>query len=204
MFVPHEIFERKPLLGLLLGTVSLGLGLLGFLVIGREYRGFGKQPESVDLRNVVVPPEMHGKWVRVNQQLKVNCEGVEVENQLEHQLLFGRVQSTYFLAEVEGSNRSVVLQRHKKAVCDQVRNGPYVGVLNEINPQLRRTLDRGGMILPLDHSAMLLCLSCGPEDSKKYLYFFSVLIAASLWLMNRYWRKYLRKVAFRERTSMGS
>jgi hypothetical protein len=203
VYVPHKIFEKKPLLGLLLGTVSLAFATLGLIMIAREYRGFGNSPQDVDLKTVAVPPEMHGKWVRVTQTLKVRCQAVEVDNQPEHQLLFGRVESTYFLAEIEGSKRLVVLQRHKKAVCDDVRRPLLVGVLSELNPQLRRTLEGGGMLLWYGQPT-LLCLSCGPEDSKKYLVFFPVLMAASLWLMNRSWRGYLRKVALREGLSLGS
>lgn len=203
MYVPHEIFERKPLLGLLLGTVTLAFAALGFIMIAREYRGFGKSPQDVDLKTVAVPPEMQGKWVRVTQTLKVHCQAVEVDNQPEHQLLFGRVESTYFLAEIADSKRFVVLQRHKKAVCDDVRRPPFIGVLSELNPQLRRTLEGGGMLLRYGQP-VLLCLSCGPEDSKKFLIFFPVLMAASLWLMNRSWRRYLRKVALREGLSIGS
>jgi hypothetical protein len=203
VYVPPEVFQRKPLLGLLLGTVSLAFGALGFIVVAREYRGFGNSPQSVDLKTVAIPPEMQGKWVRVTQTLKVRCQAVEVDNQPDHQLLFGRVESTYFPAEIEGSKRLVVLQRHKNAVCDDVRRPPFVGVLSELNPQLRKTLEGGGMLLAYGQP-MLLCLSCGPEDSKKFLIFFPVLMAVSLWLMNRSWQRYLHKVALREGLSLGS
>lgn len=203
MHIPLEIFERKPLLGLLLGITGLTMSLILFAMVAREFRGFGKSPEGVDLRTITPPPEMRGKWVRVTQPLKIYCEPVEVENQLEHQLLFGRVESTYFLAEIEGSQRFVVLQRHKKASCNDVRRAPFVGVLTEINPRLRSTLEGRGMVFPYNKLAMLLCLSCGPEDSKKYLIIFPIMMAASLWLMNRYWRKYLRLAALREGSSLG-
>jgi hypothetical protein len=204
VFIPHEIFERKPLLGLLLGITGFTLSLVLFAMVAREYRGFGKSPEETDLKTITPPPETLGKWVRVTQPLKVFCEPIEVENQLEHQLLFGRVESTYFLAEIAGSPRFVVLQRHKKASCDDVRRAPFVGVLTEINPRLHSTLEGRGMVFPRDKLAMLLCLSCGPEDSRQYLFIFPVIMAASLWLMSRSWRRYLRLTAFREGSSLGS
>ena len=199
MFVPHELFERKPLWGLLLGGVCLAFCIVAIGMIWREYRGFGKSPEKVDLNLLTPPPEMHGKWVEVSQPLKVHCEPVETENQLEHQLIFGRVEDTYFLAEIPGSPRFVVLQRHKKAACADVERIPRVGVLTELNPQLRGTLEGRGMVFPRNAFVMLLCLSCGPEESRGYLIFFPVLSAASLWLINRSWRLYRKQVVLRGR-----
>ena len=199
MFVPHEIFERKPLWGVLLGVVCLGLCIVAMGVIWREYRGFAKSPEKVDLNAITPPPEMHGKWVEVSQPLNVHCEPIETENQLEHQLIFGRVEDTYFLAEISGSQRFVILQRHKKAVCADVRQSPRVGVLTELNPRLRSTLEGRGMVFPRKGLVMLLCLSCGPTESRAYLMFFPVLSAASLWLITRSWRLHMKQVTLRER-----
>lgn len=108
MYVPGEIFERKPLLGFFLGAICLIMSLFAFLVVLREYLDFGKSPQRVDLATVVPPPEMHGTWVQITQPLNIYCERIEVENQADHQLLFGRVESTYFLAEISGSQRFVV------------------------------------------------------------------------------------------------
>lgn len=203
MYVPHEIFERKPLLGVLLGVVCLGMCVLLLGMVLREYRGFGKVPERVDLRIVHPPPEMRGKWVEVSQPLNVYCEPVEIENQAEHQLLFGRVQSTNFMAEILGSQRFVVLQRSKKAACSDVRRSPLLGVLTELNPRLRSTLESKGMVFPRDRLVMLLCLTCGPKESRTYLIVFPLMIGASLWLISRSWRIHLRQTALREGTSIG-
>lgn len=197
MYVPHEIFERKPLLGFLVGAVSLIFCLFAFLVLLREYLDFGRSPQKVDLTTVVPPSEMHGKWVEVTQPLKIHCEPIEIENQPEHQLFFGRVQSTNFVAEISRSPRFVVLQRSKKATCDDVTAAPLIGVLTELNPALRGSLVGRGMALPRNSLAMLLCLSCGPADSRTYLLLLSILIAASLWLTSRSWRKHLQ-VTLRE------
>lgn len=198
MYVPHEVFERKPLLGFLLGAVSLILCLFAFSVVLREYLDFGRSPQGVDLTTVVPPSEMHGKWVEVTQPVKIHCEPIEIENEPAHQLLFGRVQSTNFLAEISGSQRFVVLQRYKKVSCDDVRTAPMIGVLTELNPALRGALQSQGMVLPRNSLAMLLCLSCGPADSRTYLVLFSIMIAASLWLTSRSWRKHLQQVTLRE------
>jgi hypothetical protein len=117
---------------------------------------------------------------------------------LEHQLIFGRVEDTYFLAEISGSQRFVILQRHKKAVCADVQQSPRVGVLTELNPRLRSTLEGRGMVFPRNGSVMLLCLSCGPTESRGYLIFFPILGAASLWLIVRTWRLQTKQVALRE------
>lgn len=203
VYVPHEIFERKPLLGVLLGVVSLGMCALLFAMALREYRGFGRFPEKVDLKTVTPPPEMLGKWVEVMQPVKVYCEPIEIENQAEHQLLFGRVESTNFLAEILGSQRFLVLQRSKKAKCEDVQGNPLVGVLTEVNPRLRSTLESKGMVFPRDRLVMLLCLTCGPKESRTYLIVFPIMIGASLWLINRSWRIHLRQTALRKGTSIG-
>jgi len=203
VFIPHEIFERKPLLGVLLGVICLAMCLLLFAMLLREYRGFGRTPEKVDLKSVTPPPEMRGRWVEVAQPLKVHCDPFETENQAEHQLLFGRVESTYFLAEISGSPRLVVLQRHKKAACADVQKNSFVGVLTELSSPLRSTLEGRGMVFPKDRLVMLLCLSCGPKESQTYLIVFSIMIAASLWLVGRSWRIHLRQVALREGSSPG-
>lgn len=197
--MPHEIFKRKPLLGFFLGALCVILSLFAFSVLLREYLDFGRAPQRVDLKTVTPPPEMRGRWVEVSQPLKVYCEPVELENQAEQQILFGRVQSTYFQAEISGSPRFVVLERHRKAVCRDVQTTPLVGVLTELNPALRSSLAERGMLLRKDALVMLLCLSCGPKESAMYLTLSLVMMAASLWLTRRSWRMHLEQVALRER-----
>lgn len=198
LYVPHEIFERKPLLGFVLGAVCLIFSLFAFCVLLREYLAFGKVPHKVDLKTVTPPPEMRGEWVVVAQPLKIYCEPVEVENQAEQQILFGRVESTYFQAEIPGSQRFVVLARHRRAACRDVQSTPLVGVLTELNPALRSTLEGRGMVMRRDAFVMLLCLSCGPKDSQIYLTLFLIMIAASLWLTGRSWRRHMAQAAMRE------
>lgn len=202
MYIPEFIFERRPILGVLLGILGLAFSLVAYHLVEREYRGFGKTPEPVDLKTIAPPPELHGKWVVVTQPLKIHCEPVEIENQLDHQLLFGRVQSTYFLADVEGSQRYVILERHRKAACDDVRRPPFVGVLTEVNPRLHSTLEYRGMVFPYNKLTMLLCLSCGPADSKQYLLLFPIIAAMSIWLIVRFWRKHQQLVRLREALSV--
>lgn len=199
MYIPHEFFERRPLWGVFLGVVGLAFCLVAVAMIWQEYHGFGNSPEKVDLKLITPPPEMRGKWVEVSQPLKVHCEPVETENQLEHQLIFGRVQDTYFLAEISGSPRFVVLERHKKAVCAEVQQKPLVGVLTELNPCLRSTLEGRGMVFPRNAFAMLLCLSCGPRESRGYLLIFPIIGAASFWLIVRFWRLHTQQMAARSK-----
>ncbi len=161
-------------------------------------------PESVDLKTVIPPEEMHGKWVQVDQPLKIYCEPIETEYQLEEQILFGRIESTYFLAEIPGSQKFVVLQRDRKAVCSDVQQMPLVGVLTELNPRLGSTLLSRGMVFPRNGFTMLLCLSCGPRQSVLYLIFLPLMIILSVWLMNRSWRAYSQQKVRRQSTLLGS
>jgi hypothetical protein len=201
--VPHEIFERKPILGVLLGVAGLGLSLVAYYVVQREYRSWGKTPVPADLKTVTPPPELHGQWVKVTQPLRIDCQPFEIENQAEHQLLFGRVESTYFLAKIEGSERFVILERRRKANCEDVQRAPYVGVLTDVNSRLRSTLESKGMVFPDRKMMMLLCLSCGPREARELLVCFLILMGLSAWMIARFWRKHQRMVRFRRAFSLG-
>ena len=203
VYIPELIFERKPIAGVVLGVVGLGFSMVAYYLVQSEYRSWGKTPEAVDLKRVTPPPELHGRWVEVTQPLKIDCTPAEIENQTEHQLLFGRVQSTYFLAEVEGSERFVILEHSKKASCDDLRRRPLVGVLTEVNPRLRSTLESRGMVFPFRKVTMLLCLTCGPAEAREYLICFLLVGAASAWLTVRFWRKYQQQAKFRRLLAMG-
>lgn len=199
MYVPHQIFERRPLLVFFLGFITLIISLFGFALIFREYRGFGKTPAHVDLTTVTPPKEMHGIWMEVTQPLALHCEAVETENPAEQQIIFGRVDSTYFLAEIPGSRRVVILEHSRKAACSDVQRAPMTGVLTELNSTLRGTLESRGMVFPRNCFPMLLCLSCGPRNSLIYLFLLLLMIVLSLWLATRSWRKYQEQATARER-----
>jgi hypothetical protein len=203
VYVPHEIFERKPILGVLLGIMGLGFSMVAYYLVQREYRGWGKVPAPVDLKTVTPPPELHGQWVMVTQPVKIDCQPFEIENQAEHQLLFGRVQSTYFLAEVEGSDRFVILEHRRKTSCYDARRSPFVGVLTEVNPALRSSLEGRGMVFPFRKVTMLLCLSCGPAEAREYLVCFLLIMAGSAWLTVRFWRKYQQQARVRRVIAIG-
>ena len=183
---------------MLIGAVGLVMSIVFFALLLREYRGFGKVPQKVDLKTITPPPDMQGKWVEVTQPLKIYCEPIEMENEPDHQILFGRVESTYFQAEILGSQRFIVLERDKQAVCHDVQTTSLVGVLTELNPRLRSTLEGRGMLFQGNAFVMLLCLSCGPKQSETYLLFLPIIAAASLWLTGRSWRKHLQQAAQRE------
>jgi hypothetical protein len=55
------------------------MSLFFFMLVLREYRGFGKVPQRADLATVIPPPDMHGIWMEVTQPLIVHCEPVETE-----------------------------------------------------------------------------------------------------------------------------
>ena len=198
LYVPHQIFERRPLLVMFIGAAGLVMSLVFFALVLREYRGFGKQPEKVDLTTITPPSGLHGKWVEVTQPLKIYCEPVEIENEPDHQFFFGRVESTYFQAEIVGSHRFIVLERDKQATCRDVKATPLIGVLTEVNPRLRSTLEGQGMVFQRNAFVMLLCLSCGPKQAETYLLFLPIIAAVSLWLTGRSWRPHLQQSAKRE------
>lgn len=182
---------------MLIGAAGLVMSIFFFALLLREYRCFGKVPQRVDLKTITPPPDMRGKWVEVAQPLKIYCEPVEIENEPDHQILFGRVESTYFQAEILGSQRFLVLERDKQAVCRDVQATPLVGVLTELNPRLRSTLEGRGMVFQRNAFVMLLCLSCGPKQSENYLLFLPIIGFASLWLTGRAWRQHLQQAAQR-------
>ena len=204
MYIPHQIFERRTLLLAILSAVCLVMCLFFFFVVLHEYRGFGKTPQNVDLTSVDPPSDINGRWVAVTQSLNVHCEPVEMERELEQQWLFGRVASTYFLAEIPSSERVVFLEHDRAAACRDVQQPPLVGVLTELNPRLRSTLEGRGMVFPRNCQAMLLCPSCGPEQGRLYLTFLPVMLVLSLWLMNRSLRKYQHQTAQRDGIFVGS
>lgn len=58
--IDQRIFETRPVLGLLLGAVTMVLTLVIYGVLYGEYKSFGKVPEEVDLKTVVPPRQDHG------------------------------------------------------------------------------------------------------------------------------------------------
>jgi hypothetical protein len=178
------------------------MSLFFFMLVLREYRGFAKVPQKVDLASVTPPPEMHGIWMEVTQPLIVHCEPVETEYPPDQQILFGRVDSTYFLAEIPGSKRVAVLERDKQAGCSGVQHAPVTGVLTELNPKLRETLESHGMVFPRNAVAVLLCLSCGPRNSVTYMILLGLMIVVSLWLTTHSWRRYQQQIASRHMISV--
>jgi hypothetical protein len=202
VYVPHQLFERRPFLTSLLGAVALVMSLFFFMLVLREYRGFGKVPQRADLATVIPPPDMHGIWMEVTQPLIVHCEPVETEYPPDQQILFGRVDSTYFLAEIPGSERVAVLEYDKQAACNDVQRAPVTGVLTGLNPKLRETLESHGMVFPRSAVAVLLCLSCGPRKSVTYLFFLGLMMVVSLWLTTRSWRRYQQQNTSRHMISV--
>ena len=47
MYVPHQLFERRPFLTSLLGAVALVMSLFFFMLVLREYRGLGRFPRGL-------------------------------------------------------------------------------------------------------------------------------------------------------------
>jgi hypothetical protein len=120
--IPIGIIDRKPLLGVLLGLGLFGLMVYLFFTLLREYRRFGSTPQQVDLRTVPPPPTDRGLWVRIFQPLCVQCEVLQ-------EMDGSKVDKTSLMAEIENSDRWLMLDQKSDMNCNSVMSGPMTGIL---------------------------------------------------------------------------
>lgn len=191
--VDNQIFDKRPFLGVLLGVGSLALWIVVYAFMIREYRGYGKTPEVVDLKTIAPPPETRGRWVQITQPLIVNCsaEAQEVRTPPES-WLFGRVESTFFIASVVGSSRNMLVVYDGDISCKDFLNQPFVGVLEELNSRRRSYLTASGFTFP-PGTDLQFSLGDGPARSRKYMVIGCFLPLCSIFIIARYWPRSRRK-----------
>jgi hypothetical protein len=197
--VDNRIFEKWPLLGVLLGVSSLVLWIVIYVMVYREYRGYGNSPEIVDLKTIAPPPEDLGKWAQITQPIKINCglSMQEIKSPPES-WLFGRVESTFFIAAVEGSKRNVLIIYEGDISCDGVAKQPFVGVLEELNPRRRSYLTSNGYTLPAN-TDMQFSLGDGPARTRKLMLIGCFLPLGSIFIIWRFWPRWRAQVQKAER-----
>lgn len=197
--INQRIFETPPVLGLLLGAVTMVLTLVIYGVLYGEYKAFGKVPEEVDLKTVVPPRQDHGRWVRITQPLALRCDhGIQELRDWEEQWLFGKVSDTYYLSQVRGSDRSVLLDYEGDTTCEGMSHMKMTGVLEELTARRREVMAGEGFLFPSSGVVMQLCLSCSPRQLRNLLLWSSLIPVASLYLMIRYGRKYRQQIEARK------
>lgn len=197
--VDEQIFDKRPVLGLLLGAVTLVFFLALYVALYREYRGFGKVPEEVDLKTIVPPRQDHGKWVRITQPLELRCgRGIQELRGLEERWFFGKVSDTYYLASVNGSDRSVLLNYEGDTTCEGMSHMEITGVLEELTARRREVLSGEGFLFPDNGVVMELCLSCSPRQLRSLLLWSSFIPIVGLYFVVRYGRKYRQQIEARK------
>jgi hypothetical protein len=168
-----------------------------------EYRGLGNTPQYVDLNTITPPPPDRGLWVEVRQPLRIQCDSVQVVRDPLEAALFGKVESTYFKAQVIGSDRWLIIDHDGVATCAEVAKSPQVGVLEQLDPRFRGTLEGYGLTVPVVGTVMRLQLSWQPTRIKRYCYYAGMFGLLSLYLAGHFWRKHLQAVRARNGSSIG-
>ena len=192
--VDNQIFDKRPFLGVLLGLGSLVLWIVVYAFMIREYRGYGKTPEIVDLKSIAPPPETRGRWVKITQPLILDCSvhAQEVRTPPES-WLFGKVESTFFTASVVDSSRNMLIVYDGDISCKSVLNQPFVGVLEELNSRRRSYLSSNGFVFP-PGTDLQFSLGDGPARSRKLMLMGSFLPLCSIFIIARYWPRWRAKV----------
>jgi hypothetical protein len=203
--VDPTLFERRPFLAVILGIALLALLVCALTVVYSEYRAFGKTPEIVDLRTIDAPPQDHGKWVRVTQPVTIDCNnGAQEQREYPERWLFGKVEDTLFAASIPGSDRTLLLEYDGDIRCDALAQMEKIGVLEELSPRRRWFLGGGALVLPRNGVVLKLCLSCGPAQSRQILIWGSALLILPLFVIQRYWTKYRRKLELEAAKTVGA
>jgi hypothetical protein len=197
--VDDQVFEKRPVLGFLLGAFTIVLFMVLYVVLYREYKGFGKVPEVVNLKTILPPRQDHGKWVRITQPLELRCDrGIQELRGLEERWFFGKVSDTYYLASVSGSDRSVLLNYEGDTTCEGMSHMEMTGVLEELTARRREVLAGEGFLFPDSGVVMQLCLSCSPRQLRNLLWWSSFIPLVGLYFVVRYGRKYRQQVEARK------
>jgi hypothetical protein len=198
--VNQQIFEKRPVLGLLLGAFTLVFILLIWGALYHEYKGFGKVPEQVDLKSIIPPRQDHGRWVHITQPLTLQCDrGIQELRDWEEQWLFGKVSDTYYLAHVNGSDRSVLLDYEGDSTCESMSHMEMTGVLEELTPRRREVLSGEGFLFTSNGVVMRLCLTCSPRQLRNLVLWSGFIPPACLYLIVHYGRKYRKQIEERKR-----
>jgi hypothetical protein len=120
--IPIGIVDRKPLLGVLFGPGLFGLMVYLFITLMGEYRRSGTAPQQANLRTVPLPPTDRGLWVRLSQPLRVPCEVLQERSG-------SKVDKSDLMAEIENSDRWLMLDQNGDTNCQGVMSGPMTGIL---------------------------------------------------------------------------
>jgi len=160
----------------------------------QEYRGFGNTPASVDLNKVVPPTENHGQWVRIDQTLLVHCQlSAQEQRQPPDSWFFGRIENTFFIASIAGSNRNLLLVYDGDVNCEDAKNQTIVGVLEELNSRRRSYLGGGGFVFP-PGTDMQLSVGDGPESYRRLMMWGMFLPLVSIFCIVWFWPKWRAQV----------
>jgi hypothetical protein len=162
--------------------------LVMYGVLYLEYKGFGKSPEDVDLKTVVPPRQDHGRWVRITQPLVLQCDRGMKES------LLGKAGSTYYLARVSGSDRSVLLDYEGDTTCEEMSHMEMTGVLEELTARRREVLSGEGFLFPTSGMVVQLCLTCNPRQLRNLVLWSGFIPLVSRDLILRNGRKYREQI----------
>lgn len=190
--INQEVLDRRPLLFLLLGAGTLVFMLVVYGVLYREYAGFGKAPEEVDLKTVVPPRQNHDRWVRITQPLVLQCDRGIRESFL------GKVGSTYYLARLSGSDRSVLLEYEGDTTCEAMSRMEMTGMLEELTPRRREVLSRDGFFSPSSGVVMQLCFTCNPRQFRNRVLLSGFIPLVALYLVFHNGKKYRKQMKSRK------
>jgi hypothetical protein len=194
MYVPisQKVFDRRQLLVLLLAAATLVFMLVAYGGLYREYTGFGIAPEEIDLKTVIPPQQNHGRWVRITQPLELHCDrGIQ-------ESLLGKIGSTYYLAQVSGSDRSVLLDYEGNTTCEAMSRMEMTGVLEELTVRRREVLSGEGFFFPSSGVVMQLCLTCNPQQFRNMVLWSGFIPLLCLYLIIHNGRKYRQQIEARK------
>ena len=99
---------------------------------------------------------------------------------------FGRVAETFFIAGIEGSDRSLLLVYDGDA--DYEKDQTMEGVLEEINSRRRSYLAGGGFVFP-PKTELQQSVDEGPASYRQLMILFTFLPLLSIFWMVRFWPK---------------
>jgi hypothetical protein len=187
VFVPMELFERKPIFGVALGIAGILLGIGASAYSIQQYRTASQPAAEISLRNA----SAHlGRWVRVKDEGELLCSTQVVRfRPWDHAILFGDVDSTHYLFVLRDKTGAAAVSFAGKTSCENAKKHGVVGLLDPPNPDSETAQLQAQWQMLGQGPLYSVCTDCTAQQAVFFLVVFVPMTGAALWLTRRYWRK---------------
>ena len=130
----------------------------------------------------------------IDQTMVVHCDlSTQEVKEPPESWFFGRVAETFFIAGIEGSDRSLLLVYDGDADYENLKDQTMEGVLEEINSRRRSYLAGGGFVFP-PKTELQQSVDEGPASYRQLMILCTFLPLLSIFWIVRFWPKWREQV----------